>query len=491
MSLVHVLLTALAWLGANAFASVHAPAARAFRVEEASPDVASAPAPAGSKPSTELLDYGLFGTLHLSRPTGDALRTVLFFSDRDGWNERQDRLAGALAGEGAFVVGIDLPAYLKKLAGLSSKCAYPAGHVEEVAHWIERHEGFATYTYPLVVGDGSGATFAYALVAQAPAGTFAGLVTLGWDGALRFSKEICAGDAGAVTAPDEGAFRAVPVARLPATWIPKPFAAGARATGLLADARVAFDATGALLRPLAPLEARADLAATFARWRRNEDAARVALPDEIADLPITDIPPTKGDAHRIAIIITGDGGWAGLDRGVADALNADGVRVIGFSTLKFFWHKQTPDAAAEAIARVIAHYGQTYPAARFVLIGYSFGASLVPVVANRLPDAARERLDGGVLISPDDDAVFEIHVGDWFGSTHHAEALPIGPEMQASKVPLVCVHGTDESDSFCMKPQPAHVKVVTLPGGHHYNGDYQALGALIARNLPVRGEDGK
>ncbi len=348
MSLVHVLLTALAWLGANAFASVHAPAARAFRVEEASPNVASAPAPAGSKPSTELLDYGLFGTLHLSRPTGDALRTVLFFSDRDGWNERQDRLAGALAGEGAFVVGIDLPTYLKKLAGLSSKCAYPAGHVEEVAHWIERHEGFATYTYPLVVGDGSGATFAYALVAQAPAGTFAGLVTLGWDGALRFSKEICAGDAGAVTAPDEGAFRVVPVARLPATWIPKPFAAGARATGLLADARVAFDATGALLRPLAPLEARADLAATFARWRRNEDAARVALPDEIADLPITDIPPTKGDAHRIAIIITGDGGWAGLDRGVADALNADGVRVIGFSTLKFFWHKQTPDAAAEA-----------------------------------------------------------------------------------------------------------------------------------------------
>ncbi len=93
-----------------------------------------------------------------------------------------------------------------------------------------------------------------------------------------------------------------------------------------------------------------------------------------------------------------------------------------------------------------------------MLIGYSFGASLVPVVANRLPDAARERLDGGVLISPDDDAVFEIHVGDWFGSTHHAEALPIGPEMQASKVPLVCVHGTDESDSFCMKPQPAHVQ---------------------------------
>jgi len=433
-------------------------------------------------PAVEMLDYGLFGTLHLTRPAGDVASTVLFFSDRDGWTARQADLSATLAARGAFVVGIDLPAYLAKLATISGKCSYPAGHVEEVAHWIERHEGFPTYTYPLVVGDGSGAPFAYALAAQAPAGTFAGLVTLGWDDAFRLPKEFCPGDAGAMTKADGARARVDPVAKLPLEWIPLPFAPGARAGRAISDARLVADASG-----LAPLLAQsANLATTFDRWRTREDSARVALPDDVADLPITDIPPTEGDAHRIAIIITGDGGWAGLDRGVADALNADGVRVIGFSTLKFFWHKQTPDAAAAAIARVIAHYGKTYPDARFVLIGYSFGASLVPVVVNRLPDEARQRVDGGVLISPDDEAVFEIHVGDWFGSTHHDEALPIGPEMQASKVPLVCVHGTDESDSFCLKPQPAGVKVVTLPGGHHYNGDYAALGNLIAKNLPAR-----
>jgi len=119
-----------------------------------------------------------------------------------------------------------------------------------------------------------------------------------------------------------------------------------------------------------------------------------------------------------------------------------------------------------------------------VLIGYSFGASLVPVVVNRLPGDLLKRVDGGVLISPDDEAVFEIHVGDWFGSTHHDEALPIGPEMAASKVPLVCVHGAEENDSFCLKPQAPHVRVVQLPGGHHYEGDYVALGALIVKSLP-------
>ena len=455
MSLLHALLAVLSFIGAAA-------------------------------PSTETLDYGLFGTLHLTRPAGDIAHTVLFFSDRDGWSARQDHLSAALAAEGAFVVGIDLPTYLKKLESLSSKCSYPAGHVEEVAHWIERHEGLATYTYPLVVGDGDGATFAYALVAQAPVGTFAGLVTLGWNQSFRLPHGFCPGDAGAMTAADNGAFRVVPVAELPATWIPKPLAQGARVTTILADARAGATALGAVLPPLAAREAGADLGATYARWRKNEDAARVALPDDVADLPLTEIAPTKGDAHRIAIIITGDGGWAGLDRGVADALTSDGVRVIGFSTLKFFWHKQTPDAAAQAIARVIEHYGKADPQASFVLIGYSFGASLVPVVANRLPDEARKRVDGGVLISPDDEAVFEIHVGDWFGSTHHDEALPIGPEMASTKVPLVCVHGADENDSFCLKPQPSKVRVVDLPGGHHYDGDYTALGNLIVKNLPRR-----
>jgi type IV secretory pathway VirJ component len=438
----------------------------------------------------ETLEYGLFGTLHLSHPRGDITHTVLLFSDRDGWTPRQQGLGDALAGQGAFVVGIDLPAYLGRMEAIKDKCSYPAGHVEEVAHWVERHEGVANYSVPLVVGDGAGATFAYALTAQAPAGTFEGLITLGWDSALRFPKAWCAGDAGAMTAAGaSGDFHLVPVAHLPLPWLAQPFAMGARSDSVVASIAALWHAFAAVLPQSSAHEPGVALAATYARWRTREEASHEALPDDVADLPLTEIAPTAAarnpaNAHRIAIIVTGDGGWAGLDRGVADALTADGVRVIGFSTLKFFWHKQTPAAAAAAIARVIGHYGASDADARFVLIGYSFGASLVPVMINRLPDAARARVQGGVMISPDDDVVFEIHVGDWFGSTRHDEALPLGPEIAASKVPLVCVHGADEDDSFCLKPQPVGVRAVALPGGHHYDGDYTALGAAIVANLP-------
>ncbi len=499
MNLLHVLLAVLAGTATRAdgrgLDSPHAGVPVAIQPSMIAATPALRPSVPDPRPLT--VDYGLFGPLHLSRPRGELRHTVLLFSDRDGWTPRQQGIGDALALRGAFVVGIDLPAYLKRMETIKEACSYPAGHVEEAAHWIERHEGAADYSLPLLIGDGAGATFAYALGAQAPVGTFEGLVTLGWDTGFRLPKPLCPGDAGAMTATTAGGdFRVVGVAKLPLDWSPHPFAPGARIDGLGAPLATLWRLMGSVLPVLASNDAGADARAIYARWRARDAAPAAALPDDVADLPLTEIAPTgvakdPVNAHRVAIIITGDGGWAGLDRGVADALTGDGVRVIGFSTLKFFWHKQTPDAAAAAIARVIAHYGAQDPDARFVLIGYSFGASLVPVIANRLPDAARARVQGGVMISPDDSAVFEIHVGDWFGSTRHDDALPLGPEIARAKLPLVCVHGADEDDSYCVTQQPAGMRIVALPGGHHYDGDYGALGRAILANLPAPAAAGR
>ncbi|MBX3689732.1 MAG: virulence factor family protein [Dokdonella sp.] len=439
---------------------------------------ARAPAP------SEAVNYGLFGNLHLARPAAASNAMVLQFSDADGWNAREESIAGSIATQGALVVGIDTPAYLKRLQAIDDKCSYPAGHVEEVAHWIARHENIAQYAAPLVIGDGVGATFAYAMSAQAPAGTFSGLITLGWDEALRLAKPLCAGDAGAITTADgAGRFRVVPVTAMPLPWWPRLFAPGARSDGLGAWLAAVWRVTAWLCPMSTSVDAADDAARIWLDWQRQQSASAPALPDDVADLPLTEVAPTITANGRVAILVTGDGGWAGLDRGVAEALAAQGVRVVGFSTLKFFWHTQTPQAAADAIARVIAHYGKDAANTRFVLVGYSFGASLVPVILNRLPPALRARIELGVMISPDDEAVFEIHVGDWFGSTHHEGALPLVPELARSQVSLLCVHGADEDDSPCSGPLPVRVRAAALPGGHHYDGDYAALGALISRAL--------
>ncbi|MGH8041503.1 MAG: AcvB/VirJ family lysyl-phosphatidylglycerol hydrolase [Rudaea sp.] len=430
--------------------------------------------------------FGLFGNVHVAVPAGEPKRVIVLISDVTGWDARAEALASTQADAGAFVLGVDLPAYLAQMESIQDKCSFPAGHFEEMIHWMQRDRKLDKYIYPLLVGDGAGAVFAYALDAQAPQGTYLGLVTLGWDADFRLPKSICKGDAGPLTAADgQGRFRIVPVRKLPNAWLPQPSAPGARRSEW-------FDRLPATVRGWLAA-ARADRSdpgmALVAAIDWLTAPARIAppLPQGIADLPLEQVPAQGTFAQRIAIVLTGDGGWAGLDVGVANQLAQRGIQVVALNTLKYFWETRTPAQAADALTRIIGHYGAQYPHADFIVLGYSFGAGLEPVLINRLPDLARQRIAAQVLISPDDTAVFEIHVGDWFGSTVHKGAIPLAPEIARTKVPVICVHGADEDDSFCKqiigKP---NVRELVLPGAHHYNGDYDQLGAAIVASLPVR-----
>jgi type IV secretory pathway VirJ component len=430
-------------------------------------------------PQTTQLQYGLFDTVMLTQPAGTPKRSVLLFSDRGGVDAASRTYAQGLAQAGSFVVTINLDSYLKELESLSDTCSFPAGHVEEMAHWMERHVNLPVYQPPYVVGMGAGADIAYATSVQAPSGTFAGLATLGYDFDFRLPRAFCTGDAGVATAPAGKAFRIAPVKKMPLPWLAQPFAPGARVDGVLGSVAQTFD-----LGREATTDDGAALAASLDHLNAPQPDV-VATDDSLSDLPLTEIAPQGPSDHRIAIMLTGDGGWAGLDKGVAAVLSQHGVRVIGLSSLEFFWHRKDAAQITDAVSRIVSHYAARYPRARFTLVGYSFGASLIPVVANRLPDAQREKLSGGVMISPDDAAVFEIHVGDWFGNTAHSDAMPLAPEVAHAKIPLVCVYGSGESDEWC--PAAAKlgpVKLVQLPGGHHYDGDYDKLGAAILGALP-------
>ncbi len=128
------------------------------------------------------------------------------------------------------------------------------------------------------------------------------------------------------------------------------------------------------------------------RLAHRPDASAEPLPEDIADLPLIEVPAQGTSAERIAIILTGDGGWAGLDIAVADQLAKRGIAVVGLNSVKYFWQTRKPEEAADALTRIIGHYGADRARADFVVIGYSFGAALSPVLINRLPDAAHARV---------------------------------------------------------------------------------------------------
>ncbi len=61
------------------------------------------------------LDTGDFGEVHLINPDGAMHGLVVQFSDSRGWTAASGKIAAAMAHAGALVVGVDLPAYLRRL----------------------------------------------------------------------------------------------------------------------------------------------------------------------------------------------------------------------------------------------------------------------------------------------------------------------------------------------------------------------------------------
>jgi Type IV secretory pathway, VirJ component len=119
-----------------------------------------------------------------------------------------------------------------------------------------------------------------------------------------------------------------------------------------------------------------------------------------------------------------------------------------------------------------------------VLIGYSQGADILPFVVNRLPPHMRARVRLTALLSLGVRATFEFHLSNWLSGDDDDEALPIAPELQRmSGMRALCVYGDGADDSVCDEAASSTLRAVSLPGGHHFGGDYDRLADLILEEL--------
>ncbi len=71
---------------------------------------------------------------------------------------------------------------------------FPDGDLENLSHWVQAYYKLPTYFTPLLVGYSAGASLAYAILAQAPPGVFAGAVSLSFCAELDLRKPPCKGE---------------------------------------------------------------------------------------------------------------------------------------------------------------------------------------------------------------------------------------------------------------------------------------------------------
>ena len=212
--------------------------------------------------------------------------------------------------------------------------------------------------------------------------------------------------------------------------------------------------------------------AAYARLAALPPPVAAAAP-EISDLPLQEVH-AAGAAQEFALLLTGDGGWAGLDQELAARLAANGVPTVALNSLKYFWTARTPDQTAQDVARVLRHYFAAWGAQRALLIGYSFGADVLPFVVNRLPPDLRARVASVSLLGIDAHASFEVHVSEWVDSDDGGP--PTRPELaELRDLPVLCIYGEGETDSICPELPPGMVSRQQVGKGHHFSGEYALL----------------
>jgi type IV secretory pathway VirJ component len=217
------------------------------------------------------------------------------------------------------------------------------------------------------------------------------------------------------------------------------------------------------------------------------DAALKKDPNSLDDLPLIEMPQAK-PAPYVAIVYSGDGGWRDLDRTLGQILSASGVPVVGVDSLLYFWKPKRPEVVAHDLDRIMDHYATAWKTKKFVLIGFSFGADIMPFAYNRLSVENRARVAEIALLGVSHNAGFEISAEGYFSDTATDETRPIEPElMQIAPMLVQCFYGEDEADdSACNSNAGARFEVIKTAGGHHFGDDYDALAKRIMAGADKR-----
>lgn len=197
----------------------------------------------------------------------------------------------------------------------------------------------------------------------------------------------------------------------------------------------------------------------------------------VKTLPLVEYYAPGSD--RLAIMISGDGGWEKLDRNLSRELQHRGISVVGWDSLRYFWKLRTPEQLGDDLSRVIADYQRRWGAHQVILIGYSFGADVMPFAYAHLMPTQRNSVDFISLLALAREADFKARIFGWLGWGEHGtrDVLTALGALDLQRVQ--CIYGQNDKDAVCSELRERIFDVVMRPGGHHFDGDTVKLADVI------------
>lgn len=202
--------------------------------------------------------------------------------------------------------------------------------------------------------------------------------------------------------------------------------------------------------------------------KRNRISGTHGIQKDDYDLPVIIYPSSNPVSKKLVIMLSGDGGWLEFNDQLASGFSKHGFHVIGFNSRTYFWTQKSPEQTTKDILLLIDQYSKLYKTSRIYLIGYSFGADIIPFIYNRLPKSVKNKVIALELLSPFASSDFMVHTTDLLNISSDNKDFKVGEELSSIKIPVYCFYGEDEDPKALAQMKKRNLVHKQVAGDHHY-----------------------
>lgn len=200
------------------------------------------------------------------------------------------------------------------------------------------------------------------------------------------------------------------------------------------------------------------------------------------NLPIKEWTTNSQDKPLI-FYLSGDGGMNNFSTGLCEALHDKGFDVSALNSKSYFWDKKTPQKTADDINNFLTKKLSGRKNQQIILIGYSFGADVLPFILNRIPKDIDNKILVSFLMASSGNTDFEIHWSDIFGG-HTKRSMDVVSEInKLTDEKIVILSASNDKTLAVNKITLKRFTREVLPGGHHFDGDTKEVAKVILNDI--------
>ena len=192
---------------------------------------------------------------------------------------------------------------------------------------------------------------------------------------------------------------------------------------------------------------------------------------------------TNNHNKPLIFYISGDGGMNKFSTSLCEGFFKKGFDVSALNARDYFWERKTPEKTASDVNNFLTRKLSGRKNQQIVLIGYSFGADVLPFILNRISKNIDDKILASFLMASSGNTDFEIHWADIFGGNTKRRMDVVTEINKLTDEKIVFISASDDKTLAVNKITLKRFTNEVLPGGHHFDGDTDEIVKVILNDM--------